>query len=98
MYGRKNKKYIGAIVEELSRKKCIDNGLEISDDVVERARNKNTQNSVLVAVTSQLSPDDSFRQEEDYAASVVLFIISYFLYGRKELVLNGALDQLQDIK
>ena len=82
--GEKTRNTLVPIVEELSRKKCIDNGLEISDDVVERARNKILKIPVLVAVTSQLSPDDSFRQEEDYAASVCAihnFVLSLWEEG-----------------
>ena len=72
------------IVEDLSRKKCIDNALEISADILERARNKILKIPVLVAVTSQLSPKNLFRQEEDYAASVCAihnFILSLWGEG-----------------
>ena len=36
----------------------------------ERAIKKITQPPLLIAVTSQKSPDDKFREKEDYAASV----------------------------
>ena len=73
MMGEKTRNILIPIVEDLSRKKCIDNALEISADVLERARNKILKIPVLVAVTSQLSPEDLFRQEEDYAASVCAY-------------------------
>ncbi|RAH15737.1 MAG: hypothetical protein CMB56_002685 [Methanobacteriota archaeon] len=57
-------------VEELSIKKCEKKGLEISDEIIERAKNKILKVPVLVAVTSKLSPDNLFLQEEDYAATV----------------------------
>lgn len=82
--GEKTRNILIPIVEDLSRKKCIDNALEISADILERARNKILKIPVLVAVTSQLSPEDLFRQEEDYAASVCAihnFILSLWGEG-----------------
>ena len=41
-----------------------------SDEIVTRAINKILSPPVLICVTTSLSPDDSFREEEDYAATV----------------------------
>ena len=96
--GEKTRNILIPIVEDLSRKKCIDNSLEISADVLERARNKILKIPILVAVTSQLSPEIYLDKKKIMLQVFVLFIISYFLCGEKELDVNGVLAQLQDIK
>ena len=46
------------------------NGIEDFERAQKRAVSKIIDPPILIAVTSKLSPDDSFREEEDYAASV----------------------------
>lgn len=82
--GSKCRSLIIPAVEELSQKKCIDQGLVATDEILERARNKILNVPVLVAVTSKLSPKNLFLQEEDYAASVCAihnFILSLWSQG-----------------
>ena len=58
--------------------------IEINDEILKRARNKILKAPALVAVTTSLSPNDLFRQEEDYAASVCAihnFILSLWGQG-----------------
>jgi len=68
--GPESRNLLIPVVEQLSQKKCIDADIEITEDIIERAKNKILKAPALVAVTSRLTPDDLFRQEEDYAASV----------------------------
>ena len=55
-------------VERLAKKKA--KKPEVDDAVLERARGKILSPPALIAVTSLRNPEDSFREEEDYAASV----------------------------
>jgi len=57
-------------VEKLAKEKIRSSEEVMSEEVIERARNKIKSPPVLIAVTSKRSPDDSFREQEDYAASV----------------------------
>ena len=57
-------------VEHLAKEKIIDSEEMISDQLIERAKKKITSPPVLIAVTSKLTPGNSFREEEDYAATV----------------------------
>ena len=57
-------------VIDLARKKAESNGIEDFEMAQKRAVSKIIDPPILIAVTSKLSPDDSFREEEDYAASV----------------------------
>ena len=82
--GPETRNLLMPVVEQLSRKKCIDNNLEINDEILKRARNKILKAPALVAVTTSLSPNDLFREEEDYAASVCAihnFILSLWGQG-----------------
>ena len=55
-------------IEKLAAKKCKEG--EDSTEAVNRAISKILSPPVLICVTTALSPDDSFREEEDYAATV----------------------------
>ena len=57
-------------VEKLAIKKAI--GLDDSqiDSNVKRAKDKILNVPIIIAVTSSLSPEDKFREKEDYAATV----------------------------
>lgn len=57
-------------VEHLAKEKVLNSEEIMSEQLVERARKKITSPPVLIAITSKLSPDDPFREEEDYAATV----------------------------
>ena len=57
-------------VEILARKKANASDEPKIQLFLQRARNKILQPPVLIAVTSILSPEDPFREEEDYAATV----------------------------
>ncbi len=82
--GPETRSLIIPVVEELSIKKCNEKGLDVTDDIIERAKNKILKVPILVAVTSRMSPHDLFLQEEDYAASVCAihnFILSLWSQG-----------------
>tara|TARA_Y100000746_G_scaffold75929_1_gene63891 strand:+ start:936 stop:1508 length:573 start_codon:yes stop_codon:yes gene_type:complete len=55
-------------IKRLAVKKYV--GEDDSDEIVTRAINKILSPPVLICVTTSLSPEDSFREEEDYAATV----------------------------
>ncbi len=57
-------------VEALSRVKSERLGEADVDKMVEKARSKILEPPVLIAVTTERSADDAFREEEDYAATV----------------------------
>ncbi len=58
-----------ALVPEAERL-TLEKDSSAGPDVLEKARNKILSPPVLVAVSSLRSPGDSFREEEDYAATV----------------------------
>lgn len=66
--GPSTRKKVLPAVERLARKKA--NTTEVDDSVLERARTKILAPPTLIAVTSLRNSEDSFREEEDYAASV----------------------------
>ena len=57
-------------IERLSTEQAKNSGSDDLSKVVERAVRKILQPPVLICVTSALSPQDPFREEEDYAATV----------------------------
>ena len=57
-------------IERLSTEKAKNSGSDDLSKVVERAVRKILQPPVLICVTSLKSPDYSFKEEEDYAATV----------------------------
>ncbi len=68
--GEQSRNSIIQEVENLARKKAAGSENESVELAIERAINKILKPPVLIAVSSVLSPDDPFREKEDYAASV----------------------------
>ena len=68
--GIETRKKIIPDVINLSRRKAKSNGIVDFETAQKRAVSKIMDPPILIAVTSKLSPNDSFREEEDYAASV----------------------------
>ena len=66
--GSKTREKVLPAVERLARVKA--NMANIDDAMLERARGKILSPPTLIAVTSLRNSEDSFREEEDYAASV----------------------------
>ena len=58
------------VAETLSREKSARAGEVDAAKMVSKARSKILESPVLIAVTTARSADDSFRAEEDYAATV----------------------------
>ena len=57
-------------VISMAREKASKDGGDGTDRSVNRAVSKIMDTPTLIAVTTKLSPQDSFREEEDYAATV----------------------------
>ena len=58
------------IVETLAKIKSDTDDKQRLEPLLQRARNKILKPPVLIAVTSLLNKEDSFREQEDYAATV----------------------------
>ena len=58
------------LISKLAKLKSMKIGSKDIDKDVERAIKKITQPPVLIVITSKTSPEDKFREKEDYAASV----------------------------
>ena len=57
-------------VISMAREKASKDGVDGADESVNRAVSKIMDTPTVIAVTTKLSPQDSFREEEDYAATV----------------------------
>ena len=68
--GDETRKKILPAVISLSKNKAKNNKDEENISSVNRAISKIMDVPVIIAVTTKLSPEDSFREEEDYAATV----------------------------
>ena len=68
--GTHSRNKIVDVAETLSREKAARSGEVDAEKMVGKARSKILESPVLIAVTSARSADDSFREEEDYAATV----------------------------
>ena len=68
--GRETREMLLPSVISLSREKEIRKGGEVSESFETRAVSKIMDIPVIIAVTTKLTPDDAFREEEDYAATV----------------------------
>jgi nitroreductase len=66
--GNQTKHALGAIAARLAEAKCQDRNADEIARQVERAQNKILQVPALVVVTQVRTPDDDFREKEDYAA------------------------------
>ena len=70
LLGRETRTNLLPDVIELARQKAKSNGIEDFEKAEKRAVSKIMDPPVLVAVTSKLNSVDSFRENEDYAATV----------------------------
>ncbi len=68
--GKESRAHLIDTVEKLSREKSDRLGEADVEAMVAKARTKMLDPPVLIAVTSDRSSDDLFREEEDYAATV----------------------------
>jgi nitroreductase len=86
---------ITKLANEKSRK---NNSLDFSKDV-QRAVNKIILPPVIIAVTSKKSPTDSFREKEDYAASVCALqnlVLSFWDNGIGSQWTTGAITRHEE--
>ena len=58
------------VISKLAKVKSVKLGSKDVDKDVERATKKITQPPILIVITSKKSPEDKFREKEDYAATV----------------------------
>ncbi len=58
------------VISKLAKLKSVKLGSKDVDKDVERATKKITQPPILIVITSKKSPEDKFREKEDYAATV----------------------------
>jgi len=70
LLGRETRTNLLPDVIELARQKAKSNGIEDFEKAEKRAVSKIMDPPVLVAVTSKVNSVDSFRENEDYAATV----------------------------
>ncbi len=68
--GQETRQTLVPTISHLSAAKSQQRNSTTPQEDVKRAIEKVMQPPILVAVTSHLSPDDAFREKEDYAASV----------------------------
>jgi nitroreductase len=68
--GDETRKSLIPTVEKLAKQKANTTDVGKIQLTLQRARDKILQPPVLIAVTSKLDSEDSFREEEDYAATV----------------------------
>ena len=86
-------------VEKLAKEKIKSSEEIVSEEVIERARNKIKSPPVLIAVTSKRSLDDSFREQEDYAASVCALhnlVLSFWDQGIGSQWSTGSITRHQE--
>ncbi|DAC07946.1 MAG TPA: hypothetical protein D7H88_04380 [Candidatus Poseidoniales archaeon] len=68
--GQETRQTLVPTISHLSAAKSQQKNSTTPEEDIQRAIAKVMQPPVLVVVTSQLSPEDAFREKEDYAASV----------------------------
>lgn len=68
--GQESRKGLIPLISKLAKLKSMKLVSRDVDKDVERAIKKITQPPILIAITSKKSPEDKFREKEDYAASV----------------------------
>ena len=68
--GQESRRGLIPLISKLAKLKSMKIGSKDIDKDVERAIKKITQPPVLIVITSKTSPEDKFREKEDYAASV----------------------------
>jgi len=68
--GQETRETLAPTIAHLSAAKSDQKNSATPEEDVKRAIGKVMQPPLLVAVTSRLSPEDAFREKEDYAASV----------------------------
>ena len=68
--GQESRRGLIPLISKLAKLKSMKLGSKDIDKDVERAIKKITQPPVLIVITSKISPEDKFREKEDYAASV----------------------------
>ena len=68
--GQESRRGLIPLISKLAKLKSMKLGSKDIDKDVERAIKKITQPPVLIVITSKTSPEDKFREKEDYAASV----------------------------
>ena len=68
--GNESRQKLIPIVETLAKVKAASDDNQRLDSLLDRARNKILKPPVLIAITSLINKEDSFREEEDYAATV----------------------------
>ena len=68
--GDESREKLIPIVETLAKVKATSEDYKRLDSLLDRARNKILKPPVLIAITSLINKEDSFREQEDYAATV----------------------------
>ena len=68
--GDESREKLIPIVETLAKVKATSEDNKRLESLLDRARNKILKPPVLIAITSLINKEDSFREQEDYAATV----------------------------
>ena len=94
--GKNTRKSLIPLITKLARVKSEKKGSQNVEADVERAVSKIQNAPVLFAITSKLSPNDSFREREDYAATVCALhnmVLSFWANGVGSLWSTGSVTR-----
>tara|TARA_B100001996_G_scaffold367002_1_gene338226 strand:+ start:698 stop:1270 length:573 start_codon:yes stop_codon:yes gene_type:complete len=94
--GKNTRESLIPLITNLARIKSEKKGSSNVSKDIERAVSKIKNAPVLFAITSKLSPDDSFREKEDYAATVCALhnmVLSFWSNGVGSLWSTGSVTR-----
>lgn len=94
--GENTRKSLIPLITKLARIKSEKKGSNSVDEDIVRAVSKIQDAPVLFAITSKLSPEDSFREREDYAATVCALhnmVLSFWANGVGSLWSTGSITR-----